>query len=86
MDHLVCFTLSTGLDTDVAPRPGTEVTYPGFFHTAIIQRSWVCVSYVSRERDRNRKVEGENSRSYKHELFRFRGFLSGKGSARIPIK
>lgn len=87
MDDLVCFTLSTGLDPDEVPRPGIgEVTYPRFFRTAIIQRDWVCVSYVSTERNKNRKVEEGTSRSYRHELFIFRGFLTGKGSAWISRK
>lgn len=87
MDDLVCFILSTSLDPDEAPRLRIgEGIYPRFFCTVIIQRGWVCVSYVNRERDRNRKVEEGTSRSYKHELFIFRGFLSGKGSAWIPIK
>lgn len=56
---------------DGASRPvvGLEVSYPRFSSTAVLQEGWDCVSYVSMERDRNRKVEEGTSRCYKHELF-----------------
>lgn len=48
---------------------GLEVSYPNFSSTAVIQGDWACVSYVSMERDSNRKIEEGTSSCYKHELF-----------------
>lgn len=63
MNDLVCFPLTTGL-VPGAPRPGVGQKF-----SMIRGGGEACVSYVSRERDRNRKVEEGTSRGYKHELF-----------------